>query len=66
MASKEENAWARSARKAYGMKQGATWDNMARNDAIKKVWANKPRTLSSLQATKLISAKKKSSGSSGG
>ena len=36
MASKEENAWARSARKAYGMKQGATWDNMARNDAIKK------------------------------
>lgn len=41
MASKEENAWARSARKAYGMKQGATWDNMARNDAIKLVQKRK-------------------------
>lgn len=66
MASKEEKAWARSARKAYGMKQFHSWEKVERNDAIKKVWANKPRTLSSLQAAKLISAKKKSSGSSGG
>ena len=66
MATKAENKWADSLNKAMGMKQGATWDNMARNDAIKKAWANKPKTLSILQATKLANKRRKSSGSSGG
>lgn len=52
MASKEENAWARSARKAYGMKQGASWDNMARNDAIKKFGLTNPKHYQHLKPQK--------------
>lgn len=64
---REEKAWADSLNKAMRMKQGATWDNMAREEAIKKAWQKKPKTLSLLQAAKLAEARrKKSSGGAGG
>lgn len=66
MATKAENEWADSLNKAMSMKQFHSWDKVERDEAIKKAWANKPKTLNYLQAVKLANKRLKSAGGKGG